>query len=331
MTLPVAQRIPATSAYRLLRGESVQLAPTARQPVDYAGLLGDHRVLYCGENHWDLGAKADLTRALPALRRAGITHLGMEMFFSADREPETQQALDHYFDHQDGVALRTIRERLHYYGVQYACAPAYERLVITAMTNGIRVTGLNSNTSHRGLDNANWADTVSTLLSGSAETRVIVYGGLLHMGHHVWNADDRRDHPLVNTILAQRGVTGSVLHYVWDGCTNGGIGSQRAARIHATVASVGACDEQYLLAMSKPSAELHDCLRDSDDDTAWPDYLVHPAAPTHTHTDDEYTRAALLGLPDDAYWAQRWRTFHTQWWERYVDRDDPNVFDVGSR
>lgn len=326
MTLPVAQRIPATTAYRLLAGESVHLAPTARQLVDYTRVLGSHRVLYCGENHWDLGAKADLITALPALRQAGITHLGIEMYF-ADRD--TQAVLDAHCDRRDTASLHALRQRLYYFGQQYGCAPAYERLVTTAIAHGIRVVGINDHPTHRGLANAAWAATIADVLAGSANARMIVYGGALHMGHHVWRAHDGNTHPLVNVELARRGYTGSVLHYAWDGRAHGQIESERAARSYSALASVGACDEQYMLALEPPTAELADLLLESDDDHAWPDYLIHPAI--RQHGSDSDAANAELGLPDDAYWAQRWRTFHIQHWERYVERDDPGVCSVENR
>lgn len=326
MTNPVAQRIPATTAYRLLAGESVHLAPTAKQPVDYTRVLGSHRVLYCGENHWDLGAKADLTKALPALRQAGISHLGIEMYFS-DRE--TQAVLDAYFDRRDAASLQALRQRLYYFGHQYGCAPAYERLVTTAIAHGIRVVGINGYPTQRGLANAAWAATIADVLAGSADARMIVYGGSLHMGHHVWREHGGHTYPLVNVELALRGYTGSVLHYAWDGHAHGHVVSERSARSYAALASVGACDEQYMLALEPPSADIGNLLLESDDDHSWPDFLIHPATPLHGS--DSHDANADLGLPDDAHWAQRWRTFHTQHWERYVERDDPGVFGMDNR
>lgn len=324
MTLPAAQRLPATTAYRLLAGESVHLAPTAKQPVDYTRVLGNHRVLYCGENHWDLGAKADLTKALPALRQAGITHLGIEMYF-ADRE--MQEVLDTHFERRDVASLRVLRQGLRYFGNQYGCAPAYERLVTTAIAHGIRVVGINDWPTHRGLANAAWAATIADVLAGSDDAQMIVYGGMMHMGHHVWSEYDGHTYPLVNVELARRGYTGPVLHYAWNGLGNGHVESERSARSYAALASVGACDEQYMLALEPPTAGIGNLLLESDENHAWPDFLIHPATPLHGS--DSHDANADLGLPDDAHWAQRWRTFLTQWWERYVERDDPDTFGVG--
>ena len=313
---PTALQMPATLAESLLSGRVSSIAAQYRQPVDYPAILGDHRALYCGEDHWDLNAKADLTIALPALKRHGVTHLGMEMFFA---DSKGQAALDHYFAERDFASLRAIRERLYNFGVQYACAPAYERLVMAAFAHGIRVVGIDAHPSHRGLANAAWADVIGHLLEESAQARVIVYGGHLHLGHQILQYS-HRPFPSVNQELAARGYTGPVVHYGSNGLDSGNHRiNNRDAQVYAAIASVGGASEHFLVAPEPPTSELQAALLAGDEDIPWPDFLIHPIQRIPA---DE----AQLGLPDDAYWDQRWRTFHTHSWEHYVTGDDPTTF-----
>ncbi|MBT3181210.1 MAG: hypothetical protein HN337_01735 [Deltaproteobacteria bacterium] len=312
-TFPASIRMMPVDQARglILNGVTSNLTRYAHQ-VNYPVLLGSHPVLFCGEYHSDLGAKHDLIRNMPLLRQCGVTHLGMEMFFNDDG---IQAELDTYFERRTEETFAPIRAALYYYGNQYVCTPDYERLVATAVENGVRVVGIDSHPSNRGLANEAWADKITEILSADAAARMVVYGGTMHMGYHPFAGEliDGEYDP-VNLILGRRGVFGTVIRYV--GGTHLDDAESRYDQVTQAVLGNRMGTHRFMLALGRPKPEDLDTIRASHFDHPWPDIFVHTplheSPPVYDWDHRGINRRVdlgRLGLPDDAYWENRWRRF----------------------
>ncbi len=303
------QAMPAAQGSDIvLNGTASNLSRYAHA-VNYAQLLSRHRVLYLGEYHSDLGAKHDLIRSMPQLRALGVTHFGIEMFFG---DAETQAKLDAFYERPTEENYIPLGRALRSYGDRFASTPDYERMVIAAVRNGIRIFGIDDHPFDRGLANSAWALKVAEILDADLKARVIVYGGTLHMGYHPFvSRTVGTDRDPVNRLLAARGVSGATVSY-----TGGTYLDDRETRDHSITRAVvanGMGSRRFMLALENPGQGEFEAMGPTH---AWPDVVIH--TPIHESPIISGQRGlsvqrreniGRLGLPDDAFWERRWKQF----------------------
>lgn len=155
---------------------SKQYARSAAPP-DFQKIIGRSRLVLFSDVHDSAGVKEALIRSLPALKAAGITHLGLEFLPSALRT--------------DKMTAEEINGRLIRSG-NWDMRP-FERLVIEAKAAGLKIRGININgpedtrsaiASARESMNAMdsyLAEQIMRIMGSEPGARMMVLAGLAHL------------------------------------------------------------------------------------------------------------------------------------------------------
>lgn len=270
--------------------------PTTKRAVDYASVLGDNRVLFFGEFHDNRPIKIEIIENIEGLKRAGITHMALEML-----EAEDKPVIDAYMKgdvSKDEISKLLDKCRTCYPGIR----ADYFKIIEKAKEMGLGIVPLDTfpklpdgkdresiNAFFRGIDasyperNMQWANIINEKIKENETNKVLVLCGSAHSAHN-----HTRDTAL--DILLGKGVKATSVTF------SGDLGEFDVYDNLIKAATVnGINDERFMIKLSD-----HRPNRTAD-------YVVHMKGfPSRfrAHAEDTLLQikgAAWNNLPDDRY------------------------------
>jgi len=151
--------------------------PFQKTPIEdsIAAIAGNSRVLLVNESHSNVETRASIIRALPALRRAGYTHVAMEALNPASPDAITQGsgATGGDYLHDNVKAGFYLRE------------PVYAQMVEEAHRLGYGLVAYESERTWDDQREAQQAANLKRWLDANPGARVVVVAGY----SHIWKSD----------------------------------------------------------------------------------------------------------------------------------------------
>lgn len=151
-----------------------------RGTIEYGTLYKVVPVVFFGEGHSNISAKNELIENITTLKKAGLTHLAMEMFPKA-----LQVEIDRYYLSVKNreTLLRHLQEHWNH---GEGTPEKYLAIVDAAKIEGIKVIGIDNTSVEQGQagiveQNREWAKTIASIIAKQQGAKLAVYGGLGHI------------------------------------------------------------------------------------------------------------------------------------------------------
>jgi uncharacterized iron-regulated protein len=167
--------------------------PLAVRPLSLSEIVGDERVIYFGESHWDSAPKIYLASKMRELKELGITHIILEMF-----NYDSQKLLDGY-----AAGKISDLEIINYLNANWGWIPQrHLQILNAARAAGIKTIALDkreqnvvsryeqakaqgerpdSNLGRNEKDDLHMANVVAATIKASPRNRVVVLIGVSHI------------------------------------------------------------------------------------------------------------------------------------------------------
>lgn len=185
--LSPAQLAAARQAAAEIGGDDggIRLVSVFTRPLRVDDLVGDARVVYFGETHWDTAPKVYLAQKMAEFKSAGVTHLALEMFNN-----DAQALLDQYARGEASDA-----QIVEYLRVNWGHVPeSYLLLVKAARAQKIQVVALDRRPQIKAgttvskkppRDDLHMAAVIAKVLLASNNNRVLVLIGVDHIDSRI--------------------------------------------------------------------------------------------------------------------------------------------------